>query len=216
MIRAYSELYLSDAQTFLANAFDYALNDCNVQTDWFSKVFARSKLCKEFERGNPAVISGKAGEQCVRELLREIMPDDEFPTYSFSENRTPEFWAGWALAYYQWFTAKRLKDVFSRVPLSEIVSMYKLYHEMDISNFVEDMENKCNAVLAETKLKKIREARGFTQAQLSECSGITKRSIQLYEQKVNDIDKAQAQTLYKLSRALGCTIEDLLETPEKP
>ena len=34
-----------------------------------------------------------------------------------------------------------------------------------------------------------------------------------WEQKVNDIDKAQAQTLYKLSRVLGCDIEDLLENP---
>ena len=32
--------------------------------------------------------------------------------------------------------------------------------------------------------------------------------------EVNDIDKAQARTLYKLSRVLGCSIEDLLENPE--
>jgi DNA-binding Xre family transcriptional regulator len=35
----------------------------------------------------------------------------------------------------------------------------------------------------------------------------------MYEQKANDIDKAQAKTLYKISRVLGCTIEDLLEDP---
>ena len=35
----------------------------------------------------------------------------------------------------------------------------------------------------------------------------------MYEQRVNNIDKAQAQTLYKLSRVLGCDIEDLLENP---
>ena len=61
----------------------------------------------------------------------------------------------------------------------------------------------------------IREARGVSQAQLAELSGVAKRSIQLYEQRVNDIDKAQSQTLYKLSRVLGCAIEDLLENPEK-
>ena len=31
---------------------------------------------------------------------------------------------------------------------------------------------------------------------------------------LNDIDKAQVRTLYKLSRVLGCSIEDLLENPE--
>ncbi len=36
----------------------------------------------------------------------------------------------------------------------------------------------------------------------------------MYEQKIQSIDKAQAGTVYKLSRVLGCTVEDLLETPE--
>ena len=33
------------------------------------------------------------------------------------------------------------------------------------------------------------------------------------EQRFNDIDKAQAQTVYKLSRVIGCTMENLLECP---
>lgn len=37
------------------------------------------------------------------------------------------------------------------------------------------------------------------------------RSIQMYEQRRNDINKAQVETLYKLARVLGCNIEDLLE-----
>ena len=33
------------------------------------------------------------------------------------------------------------------------------------------------------------------------------------EQRVNDIDKAQGRTLYRLARILGCSIDDLLENP---
>ncbi len=40
------------------------------------------------------------------------------------------------------------------------------------------------------------------------CAGET-----VYEQRVIDIDKAQAQTVYKLSRVIGCEMEDLLEKP---
>lgn len=36
-------------------------------------------------------------------------------------------------------------------------------------------------------------------------------SIQKYEQRRNNINKAQAETLYKIARVLGCNIEDLLE-----
>lgn len=215
MIRAYNEIYLADAQKNLANAFDYAINDCGLSPDWFAKLFVQSKLSSQFERGNPAVVSGKSGEELIRELLRSLMPEEKYPNRRFFEERSPEYWAGWALAYYQWFTGKRFKEIFLRIPLSEILMMYRVFHEMDLSNFVESMEKRFNAVVLETKLKTIRESRQVSQRELATMSDVSLRSIQLYEQKVNDIDKAQAQTLYKLSRALGCTVEDLLENPQE-
>lgn len=62
-----------------------------------------------------------------------------------------------------------------------------------------------------TNLKKIRQARGLSQSKLACLAEVDLRSIQMYEQGRNDINKAQAGTLYKLARALGCNIEDLLE-----
>lgn len=92
--------------------------------------------------------------------------------------------------------------------------MYNVYHEMDIEHFIVDMDKKYDSVIQETRLKTIRENRGISQTELAMLSGVKLRSIQMYEQKVNNIDKAQAGTLYNLSRVLGCTIEDLLENPE--
>ena len=63
MIHAYSELYLSDAQILLANAFNYALNIIKMNVEVFSKVFASSKQAKNLEIGNPAIISGKSAEE---------------------------------------------------------------------------------------------------------------------------------------------------------
>ncbi len=37
----------------------------------------------------------------------------------------------------------------------------------------------------------------------------------LDKQRVNDIEKAQAQTVYKLSCVIGCEMEELLEKPMK-
>lgn len=92
--------------------------------------------------------------------------------------------------------------------------MYSVYHEMDIGHFIEDMNKRYMSITQEIHLKTIRENRGISQVELAALSGVKLRSIQMYEQKVNDIDKAQARTLYKLSRVLGCNIEDLLENPE--
>lgn len=60
-------------------------------------------------------------------------------------------------------------------------------------------------------LKEYRTKADLTQAQLAEISGVSVRMIQYYEQGVKDINKASGETLYMLSRALGCKMEDLLE-----
>lgn len=212
-IRAFNELYLSDAQTNLANAFDYAMNVCKQPADIFGEIFARSDYAKRFECGDPAIVSGKSGVELVKVVLAKTV--DFFPQPQFSQDRSPEYWAGWALAYYQWYSAKRFRDIFARIPLSQIILMYKVFHEMDITAFVESIDRRYNEIEVDTKLRSLREVRGLSQRELSNISGVKLRSIQLFEQKVNDIDKAQAHTLYKLARVLGCTIEDLLENPEQ-
>jgi transcriptional regulator with XRE-family HTH domain len=56
-----------------------------------------------------------------------------------------------------------------------------------------------------------RSSYGCTQAALAKLSGVSLRSIQMYEQRNKDINKASAESLYRISKVLGCTIEDLLE-----
>lgn len=215
MIRAYSEFYLDDAKQNLAEFFDYAINTCRVDANLFSRLFVQSGYSDKFERGNPAIVAGMSGIELAKKVITYAYPNWQYPERTFSEDRSNVYWAGWALAEYQWVTCKRFKDIFSRVSLNEIISMYSVYHEMDIEHFIEDMDKKYNSIEQETHLKTIRENRGISQMELAKLSGVKLRSIQMYEQKVNDIDRAQVGTVYKLSRVLGCTIEDLLENPEE-
>ena len=62
-----------------------------------------------------------------------------------------------------------------------------------------------------TKLKEKRLERGFTQHELSIRSDVKLRTIQEYEQGRKDINKAESLTVYKLSKGLGCRMEELLE-----
>ena len=215
MTRAYNESYLNSAKERLALFFDYAINDCGFDADMVAAMFITSGYAKQFERGNPAVIAGMSGIELARAVIFRVYKEKALPSPAFVEEKTPEYWAGWALASYQWYSAKRFKDIFTFAPLSEILRLYSLHHEADISKFIETMNffYEKSSQAAESKLKRIRENRGLSQSELAGQSGVNLRSIQMYEQKVNDIDKAQAQTLYKLARALGCEIEDLLENP---
>ena len=62
-----------------------------------------------------------------------------------------------------------------------------------------------------SNLKRIRKEKGLSQSQLANYSNVHISIIQTYEQGVRDINKAQADNLYKLANALNCAIEDLLE-----
>ena len=213
MTHAYNESYLSNAKDRLSQFFDYTINDCKFKSDWIAMLFVNSGYAEQFERGNPAILAGMSGIELAKCVIDKTYANKTLPTPTFSGDKSPEYWAGWALAEYQWYTGRRFKDIFEYAPLSKIISMYPLYHEMDISQFIEAMDDLYAEIDCDTKLKRIRESRGLSQSELSTLSGVKLRSIQMYEQKGNDIDKAQAQTLYKLSRVLGCNIEDLLENP---
>ena len=214
-MHSYSELYLSDAKKSLASMFDYVVHDCQYDIDWMVELFLQSGYAKQFQRGNPTVIGGMSGVELARRIVSKIYKDELNITAIQPMDKTPEYWAGWALADYQWYSGYRFEDIFEKVKMSEIVEMYHPYHEMSIEHFYEAMDKKMETRIGETKLKKVREAAGLSQSELAKKSGVSLRSIQMYEQRQNDIDKAQGHTLYKLAVALGCDIEDLLERPNK-
>ena len=51
----------------------------------------------------------------------------------------------------------------------------------------------------------------MTQRELSEKSGVNLRTIQQYERRSKDINKAAGATLRALALTLSCRVEDLLE-----
>ena len=62
-----------------------------------------------------------------------------------------------------------------------------------------------------SKLKQYRVAKGLTQLDLSELSGVNIKSIASYEQQPDRINKATVESIKSLAECVGCTIEDLLE-----
>lgn len=213
MMNAYSELYLDDAMNNLGDMVEFAVCDLGFDPDEFFGWFISSGIASKFEKGNPKYITGMSGFELAEAVLAEINVSYEKREPSYFEFKGREYWAGWILAYYQWESAKRFADIVNDgLTLSTVFSMYIL-HEADESKFV-DAANEIiarNKKNRKSKLSEIRKARGFTQQQLSEASGVTLRMIQLYEQKQNDISKAQVTVVINLAKALGCEVEDLID-----
>lgn len=210
-IRAYDEAYLRLAQRILGDAFDFAVNTLHIDADAFMDAFLVSGLAAQFERGNPAYVAGITGCELARTVLDKVgcsYPEAEDIMYL---DRSPEYWSGWALAFYQWYTAKPFSHIHKAVSMEEIVRMYPVYHEMDPVQFADEMTRRLRAFYRDTRLHAHRVAAGYSQSALAKASGVPLRQIQQFEQRVRDINKTQAMNLFRLGRVLGCRAEELLE-----
>lgn len=212
MTHAYQEIYLSKAQSVLGEVFDYAVNTCGVSGIDFVKLFTVSSVSKRMEKGEPAYLAGKSGMEIVKEILAETKGVEIQIEIQENFRRSEEYWIGWAIAYYQWYTGRKYSDIFEVISFADLKKMYYTLHEADITKFVDIVDAKVKGYFCETNLKRIRMVYGCTQAELAELSGVSLRSIQMYEQRNKNINKASADTLYHLAKALGCTMEDLLES----
>lgn len=182
-MHAYSEDYLLTAQRILGDMLDYAVNEYEFDPDEFYKMFLVSDVSRQFQEGNPTYIAGKNGCEIVKEVIRSAgLIMEEIPDEMYLD-KSPEYWAGWALAYYQWYTARPFMKIYKVVTIEDLLKMYSVYHEMDIMKFVEAINEKWDQYYTETNLKRLRKIAGLSQRELADLSGVALRQIQLFEQK---------------------------------
>lgn len=213
MTHAYEETYLDDAINNLGEMIDYAVCDCKYEADEFFAFFLSSGIAKEFEQGNPKYVAGMSGVELASEVIYRVYGKYLSVPATQAVDKSPEFWSGWILAYYQWFSGNRFSHIHAVLKIADILELYPTLHEADISKFV----NIANCRMAhhwqngETALAYTRKLKGMPQRELAEKSGVALRMIQLYEQRQNNINKAQVSTLLAVAKVLHCEIEDLME-----
>lgn len=211
MIHAYDKVYLEKARTSLARMLDFAVYDLGYDIKDFFDMFLRSGIAARFEKGDFQIIAGKSGVELAYDVLEILGEDKRDIKPKYTANRSDEYWTGWALAYYQWETGLTFSEIVKYIPIKDVVSLYNPYHEMDIRHFVDKMNELYKSAKPDTNLKIIRTKLNLTQKELSDISGVPVRTIQQYEQRQKNINKAQTEYLVMLSKALSCKVEDLLE-----
>jgi len=211
MIPAYSELYLDDAMRGMGEMLDYAINSCGFDGDQFVALFLASGLADEFGSGAPAVIAGHSGIELALEVLERVGMQTETPEDAPRYNYSPAYWSGWILAYYQWKAALPFRMIQRYLAVDDLLRMYPTLHEVSEDRVVEAIEVLRQQRTVETNLKARRRAAGYTQSELALRSKTSLRAIQQYEQRQKDINKAASASLLRLSRALSCHMEDLIQ-----
>ena len=210
-IRAYPETYLSGVMHTMAALLDYAVNVKQQNIDIFFRRFITQGFALQLEQCNPVAITGRS---CA-ELYQMISSDDSTPAYqALPSDRSPEFWTGWVLTYYQWYTCRTFSEITAVVPVSTMRSWYGTLHEADLMRFVEALD--AQLVPRSTNLEILRKRANLSQSQLAAMSGVSLSSIHMYEQRQSDISRAQFNTLNALARVLNCSVYELLDNNFTP
>ena len=209
--RAYNEAYLPYAMEKLAAIINCGINQCGFPPQLFYRMFLTSGVASQIEKGNPRYLAGLSGAELasrVIELVAGESPMEIDGTFSIS----PEYWAGWVLAYYQWKSGKSFRLINDNgLDIEKIIALYHPLHEADLDKFA----SVADRIITETvnssasPLKKARERCGLTQEDLSRISGVSLRMIRAYEQKAQDIAKANFSTIERLQSVLHADFSEL-------
>lgn len=144
-IYAYNELYIPLAQRVMGDMYDFAVNTLGYDLSEYHNMFIVSGMSHQFEIGNPTYVAGKNGCEIARIVIEKctgICPEEDDAMYL---DKSREYWIGWALAYYQWYSNVSFARINESVPIDNLYGMYVTLHEADISVFVEIMDEKvCN------------------------------------------------------------------------
>lgn len=211
-MRAYDREYLFDAMETLGEAFDCAANRMDMPLQEFFEMFVSTGVADAFGAGAPRYVAGTSGAELVLDVCYRAGVDAGVPLVDLlSYGEGPAYWCGWSLAFWQWRTGRPFRNIAQLVTMDELAAWYHPLHEAPEEKFVEVAESHVRPLPA--PLKRVREERGLSQAALAEWSGVSLRAIQQYEQRKKNINHGQGQALYRLSLALGCRIEDILEYP---
>ncbi len=209
MTHAYDEMYLDDAMECLGAAVEYAVLFCGMDGQAFLDLFVASGVADEFGRGNVKYISGMSGIELARHVLKKCGMNVGKHTDPLHIDYPPEYWCGWILAYYQWHSGKNFAPICRQIKFQMLMDVYGVLHEADPSKAV-DVFDQIMAQKEENDLAYYRKMKGLSQSQLAKASGVSVRSIQLFEQGKSNINNAQYNHLSAIAKVLGCDIENLL------
>ena len=140
MTRAYIEPYLKDVMRNLGVMSHFCINEYGVSPEKFSELFPKSHVAKQISMGNPRFLTGMSGKEMADLMMDSLSASESKSNNSNQYHISPEYWAGWVMAYYQWYTAKSFAQMYEDGQTYEkVLMMYHPMHEADLAKVVEVM-----------------------------------------------------------------------------
>lgn len=215
----YPKEYLTSIMGTLGKAFEFADRTLSGGVERFYPLFAKSDIAASLSEDTDKPDIGLSGIAVVLEICGTARNEviDELVQGSISSSKADFSYARWlgqSLAHYQWESGVPFRTIAAFLSSEELRRIYAEVSEGDWADILSTIEHVRRRATSSTQLRKLRCAFGLTQAELSKRSHVSLRSIQQYEQRKKDINRAQAHSIYALSQVLNCQMEELLEVDD--
>lgn len=191
----------------LALFLDYGVNVLNVSLDGLWSRFLLNDKSIRFAKNDYGVITGVSGI----ELAYSVTEFTYDKSYIYEQNDTVESWLGSYLAYAQDKLKVSFQMINKYVPITELLSLYYPFHQMNEDKFVDFLRTALRVRKGKTNLEIYRREAKLSRSELANKSGVPLRMIEHYEQRLKNINKANAEYLLCLAKALYIEPENLLE-----
>ena len=168
--------------------------------DVIQKRLSYSSMINQLERSNPTLLAFDSMEKNYFSIFPELTNNYVFSPYDVF---------GWmGQIYIHLFLAKQVtfEALFYLLPISRLMSMYPIYHEMSVSQ----IDDYLNEQYKYTMLDIIMKDRKISNNQLSKLTNISISTINALRYNVRDISKLEAQKLLTIAQSLDVKIETLL------
>ena len=122
MIHAYDESYLVHSTRVLGWMLDSAVNLFGKKAEAFWRLFISTGYAERFGKGESRLLAGMTGYELARAVLDDAKVKYRPVPPSEVTDLSCEYWAGWALAHYQWRTALSFAEIDAFAPIQEVIA----------------------------------------------------------------------------------------------
>ena len=197
-------IYLSDDYlTKYSDTLSYLLSrshDEGYSFDYIQKTISYSHVINEFEKSNITLIAFSSFEKTYSEIFPRHDNDFVFNPYDAFG------WCGYVYIHLFIKMSITFEALFTIVPIEEMLKLYHLYHEMDISQIDEYVSHLVEYSLLDILMKKEKKS----SKDLSNKTGLSISTINALRYGKRNIAKLEADKLLRISLALSVKMETLL------
>lgn len=174
----------------------------NYSFDYIQKTISYSHAINELEKSNVTLIAFSSMEKIYNDMFPARENNFVYDEYDIFG------WCGYA--YMHLFLNRQItfEALFFLIPLEQMMSMYKIYHEMNISR----LDDYVDETLKYSLLDIIMKHKKISNSELANSTSLSISTINALRYGKRDINKLEGGKLLLIANALNVKMETLLPT----